>query len=151
MDLFIKLVNEEGPIPGAIGMRFVKASNATLAFTKYPTTCVLEMDGILWKGNQNMISLEEFERRLIEVFQAADINFTLHWGKNAAWSFPGLADYMYGDKDDEWKNYRSALLSKQMADLFSNDFLDAVKLSDYRVNTPNDFIASINVDTNDVS
>lgn len=137
LDEFIKLVNDEGPIPGAIGMRFVKASQATLAFTKFPTTCIIEMDGMLWEGNQQMISLEQFERRLIEVYQAAGIKFTIHWGKNAAWGFPGLTDYMYGDKDDEWKNYRSALLSKQMADLFSNDFLDTAKLSDYRVASDN--------------
>jgi hypothetical protein len=81
-----------------------------------------------------MISPEQIEKKLIEAFMAAGIKFTIHWGKNAAWSFPGLIDYMYGDLDDAWKNYRSKLLSKQMADLFSNDFLDAVKLSDYRVN-----------------
>ena len=138
LDLFIRLVNEEGPVPGAMALRFVKASRATLAFTRFPLTCVLEMDGILWQGNQNMISMEEIEKKIIETFMGAGIKFTIHWGKNAAWSFPGLIDYMYGDNDDTWKNYRSALLSKQMADLFSNDFLDAVKLSDYRVNTPVD-------------
>jgi hypothetical protein len=134
LELFIKLVNEEGPIPGAMAMRFIKASKATLAFTRFPMTCIVEMDGILWKGNQDMISPEDFEKKLIETYMAAGIKFTIHWGKNAAWSFPGLIDYMYGDNDDIWKNYRSSLLSKQMADLFSNDFLDAVKLSDYRVN-----------------
>jgi hypothetical protein len=143
LDLFIKLVNEEGPVPGAMALRFIKASEATMAFTRFPMTCILEMDGILWKGNQNMISLEDMQKRIIETFMAAGIKFTIHWGKNAAWSFPGLIDYMYGDNDDVWKNYRSALLSKQMADLFSNDFLDSIKLSDYRVNTPAELVASI--------
>ncbi|MFT7033200.1 MAG: hypothetical protein ACJA2S_001703 [Cyclobacteriaceae bacterium] len=151
LDLFIKVINEEGPIPGAIGVRFIKASKATLAFTKFPTTCILEIDGVLWKGNQNMISLNDFGYALIEAFQSAGINFTLHWGKNAAWSFPGLLDLMYQDKDDEWKNYRSALLSKSMADLFSNGFLDTLKLSDYRQNTPENLIASINVEAQNIS
>ncbi len=133
LDLFIRLVNEEGPVPGAMALRFIKASKATLAFTRFPMTCILEMDGILWKGNQDMISPEDFERRIIEAFMAAGIKFTIHWGKNANWSFPGLIDYMYGDKDDLWKNYRSALLTKQMADIFSNGFLDRTRLSDYRM------------------
>jgi hypothetical protein len=98
-----------------------------------------------------MISLNDFGYALIEAFQSAGINFTLHWGKNAAWSFPGLLDLMYQDKDDEWKNYRSALLSKSMADLFSNGFLDTLKLSDYRQNTPENLIASINVEAQNIS
>lgn len=141
LDTFLKLINDVGPVPGAVAMRFVKASEATLAFTRFPITCILEMDGILWEGNQNMISLEEFNRKIIETFMAAGIKFTFHWGKNAAWDFPGLIDYMYGDKDDTWKNYRSALLSKDMADLFSNGFLDAIKLSDYRPNVSEQLIA----------
>ena len=143
LDLFIKVVNEEGPVPGAIALRFVKASKATLAFTKFPMTCILEMDGVLWESNGNMISFEDFQKKLLEAFIQAGIRFTIHWGKNAAWSFPGLLDYMYGNADDTWKDYRSALLSKQMADLFSNDFLNRVNLSDYRVNAPKDLAASI--------
>jgi hypothetical protein len=143
LKLFIKVVNEDGPIPGAMALRFVKASKATLAFTKFPMTCILEMDGILWKGNGNMISLEDIQKKLLEAFINAGIKFTIHWGKNAAWSFPGLLDYMYGNNDDIWKDYRSALLSKQMADLFSNDFLNMVKLSDYRVNAPKNLVDSL--------
>jgi len=143
LNLFIKVVNEEGPIPGAMALRFVKASKATLAFTRFPMTCILEMDGILWKGNGNMISMEDIQKKLLEAFINAGIKFTIHWGKNATWSLPGLMDYMYGDNDDTWKDYRSALLSKQMADLFSNDFLNSVKLSDYRVNAPKDLVDSL--------
>ena len=131
LDLFIKLVNEEGPIPGAMALRFIKASKATLAFTRFPMTCILEMDGILWKGNKDMISPGDFERKMIEAFMAAGIKFTIHWGKNADWAFPGLISYMYGDKADDWKNHRSALLTKQMADLFSNGFLERTGLSEY--------------------
>jgi len=143
LDLFIKVVHDEGPVPGAMALRFVKASEALLAFTRFPMTCVLEMDGILWKGNDNMISMEEFQKKLMEAFIGEDIKFTIHWGKNAAWSFPGLVDYMYGNNDDSWKDYRSALLTKQMADIFSNNFLDAIKLSDFRVNAPKQLVASL--------
>ena len=141
VELFIKLMNEKGPIPGILSTRYVKASEATLAFTKFPTTCILEVDGIPWKGNQDMITLEDFLIEVIKAFKDNNINFTLHWGKNAPWSFPNLVDIMYGKSDDEWKDMRSVLLSKQMADMFSNDFLNTVKLSDYRVNLPGNLIA----------
>jgi len=143
LNLFIRVANEEGPVPGAMALRFVKASQATLAFTRFPMTCIVEMDGILWKGGENIISMEDFEKKLLEAYIAAGIRFTIHWGKNAAWSFPGLVDYMYGNNDDVWKDYRSALLSKQMADLFSNDFLNTVRLSDYRVNTPEHLVDNL--------
>lgn len=141
LDLFTKLMKEKGPIPGILSMRFVKASAATLAFTRFPTTCVLEVDGVPWQGNANMITLDDFLTEVIKAFKAAGIDFTLHWGKNAPWSFPNLVDTMYGGLDDEWKDVRSTLLSKQMADLFSNDFLTTVKLADYRTTVPNDLIA----------
>ena len=141
----ISAMKENGPIPGILSMRFVKASEATLAFTRFPVTCILEVDGLLWEANPQMISLEDFMTRMVEIFKDHAVKFTLHWGKNAPWSFPGLIDYMYGDADDTWKDIRSALLSKQMADLFSNDFLDTVKLSDYRGAASSDLIASIAV------
>lgn len=143
LDVFIKTANTFGPVPGAIGIRFVKGSSATLAFTRFPVTCILEMDGITWKGNPNMISLHDFEIKLWEAMKNAGIVFTLHWGKNTAWSYPGLIDYMYGNNDDTWKDYRSALLTKQMADLFSNDFLNRTKLSDYRVNAAPGLVADL--------
>jgi len=145
LDLMISAMKENGPIPGILSMRFVKASEATLAFTRFPVTCILEVDGLLWEANPQMISLEDFMTRMVEIFKDHAVKFTLHWGKNAPWSFPGLIDYMYGDADDTWKDIRSALLSKQMADLFSNDFLDTVKLSDYRGAASSDLIASIAV------
>lgn len=129
LDVMEKLMLEKGPIPGILSMRFVKASKATLAFTKFPMTCILEVDGILWQGNQNMISLEEFLRAMVEALMASGIQFTFHWGKHAAWDFPGLIDYMYGEKDNQWKNIRNGLLSKRMGDIFSNQFLDTIKLS----------------------
>jgi hypothetical protein len=128
--LLVKLAKEEGPIPGIYAMRFVKQSKATLAFTKFPVTCMLEIDGINWDGHAHgMISLKEFCTRTIEVLQENNIAFTLHWGKNADWSFPGLADYMYGGRVQEWKTQREKLLSPEAQQLFSNGFLEDLGLA----------------------
>lgn len=131
LDLLVNLARNEGPIPGIYAMRFVKKSEATLAFTKFPVTCMLEIDGLIWNPKDSNISLQKFCTRIIEVLQANNIAFTQHWGKNADWSFPGLVKYMYGNKAQEWMEYRSSLLRKETAELFSNDFLNDIGLSDY--------------------
>ncbi len=141
VDLFAGLMNKLGPIPGIISFRFVKGSSATIGFTRFPVTAILEVDGVPWEGNQNMIGLEDFLSEVIKTFTANNIDFTLHWGKNGPWTFPNLVDIMYGNADDEWKNMRSTLLTKQMADVFSNDFLSDIKLDDYRVSLPGDLAA----------
>ena len=133
LDLMIATLNTVGPIPGAIGVRFVKGTKATLGFSRFAHTCIIEVDGVQWPTDLGLVSLEEFNRQLDLAFMNAGIPYTHHWGKNAAWGLPGLVDHMYGNADDEWKNHRSALLTREMADLFSNDFLDTVRLSDYRV------------------
>jgi len=129
MEILVKLAREEGPIPGIYAMRFVKQSKATLAFTKFPVTCMLEIDGINWDAKgKHMISLERFCTRMIEVLQDNGIPFTLHWGKNADWAFPGLVKQMFGNQLEKWKAERKKLLSPEMELLFSNNFLKVAGL-----------------------
>lgn len=144
LELLAKLAREEGPVPGIFAMRFVKKSAATLAYTKFPITCMLEIDGLIWTPrNNNMISLQKFCKRIIEVLQNDNIPFTLHWGKNADWTFDGLIEHMYGNNARRWKEYRSALLSKDSAMLFSNKFLNDTHLSEYIENAPQRLVASL--------
>lgn len=143
LEVISAMTKNEGPIPGIFAMRFVKQSKATLAFTKFPITCMLEIDGVLWNKSEKLMSLDEYGRRMIEVLQQNNIPFTLHWGKNAAWEFPGLLNYMYGENAKTWTEYRSSFLSKDMAKVFSNNFLDTLGLSDYEENSPSDLIASV--------
>jgi hypothetical protein len=145
LKLLADLTKNEGPIPGIFAMRFVKQTKATLGFTKFPVTCMLEIDGVLWKKTRKIMSLTEFSRRIIEVLKQNNVPFTLHWGKNSDWGFPGLVKHMYGDdKVKEWKQYRNALLSDDMAKLFSNGFLEMTGLADKdEADIPQDLIASL--------
>ena len=143
LELLSKLVNDEGPIPGIFAMRFVKQSQATLAFTKFPITCMLEIDGVLWEKTNNIISLTEFSKRIIEVLMQNGILFTGHWGKNSDWAFPGLVEHMFGNKMKIWKNYRNSLLSPEMAQLFSNNFLEMTNLAQPENDIPQDLIVSL--------
>jgi hypothetical protein len=129
MHLLGKLTQDEGPIPGIFALRFVKQTNATLGFTKFPITCMIEIDGVLWKKTQKIMSLEEYSRRMIEVLKENNIPFTIHWGKNSDWKFPGLVKHMFNDKSEEWVAQRKKLLSPEMQELFSNKFLKTVGLS----------------------
>ena len=143
LDILMKTTIKEGPIPGIFAMRFVKGTEATIGFTKFPVTCVIEIDGVLWQKTNQLLSLEEYSKKMIQALQQHQIDFTIHWGKNADWSHPGLMDYMYGHKAEEWKKYRSGLLSTSMAQLFSNDFLDKIGLSSRTIPIPDDLIVSL--------
>ncbi|WP_350285839.1 FAD-binding protein [uncultured Croceitalea sp.] len=119
------------PVPGIFAMRFIKSTEATLGFSKFPFTCMVEIDGIQWDDDENIISLKEYSKKMIEVLKDNNIPFTLHWGKNANWEFPNLTEHMYGtERVKKWKKVRNRLLSVPMQEVFSNDFLDTVKLSE---------------------
>ncbi|TXE07833.1 FAD-binding protein [Gelidibacter salicanalis] len=144
LKLLADLTTSEGPIPGIFAMRFVKQSKATLAFTKFPVTCMLEIDGVLWEKTRKIMSLTEYSKRIIEVLKQNNIPFTLHWGKNSDWAFPGLLETMYNEtKINEWKACRKALLGEAMATLFSNDFLKTIGLVDDEVFIDEDLIVSL--------
>ena len=140
LKLLADLTNNEGPIPGIFAMRFVKQTHATLGFTKFPVTCMLEIDGVLWKKTKKIMSLTEYSRRMIEVLKANNIPFTIHWGKSSDWSFSDLVNHMYGKSTVKtWKEYRNALLSKDMAQLFSNTFLEQTHLANLEIDPAEDF------------
>ncbi len=148
LNLFTNFINTHGPVPGAIAIRFVKASEATLAFTKFPVTCVLEMDGLQWRKTNNLISMDEFYEKLLIEFKNSGINFTIHWGKNTNWKHNGLVDHMYGAKKDEWMNYRTALLTQEMTEVFSNNFLRDVGLHTHVTGVSNLLVASMDINGN---
>jgi len=89
------------------------------------------------------MSLLEFSKRIIEVLKQNNVPFTLHWGKNGDWAFPGLVDHMYdAAKIQEWKACRCALLSDDMLELFSNKFLKDIGLADNKLPINEDLIES---------
>jgi len=129
LDLLANLTKNEGPIPGIFALRFVKQSKATLAFTKFPVTCMLEIDGVQWNKTNKIMSLTEFSKRIIEVLKQNNIPFTLHWGKNSDWAFPNLLELMYEkEKIETWMECRKTLLNSDMQKMFSNDFIETIGL-----------------------
>jgi hypothetical protein len=126
------IVNPDyGLLPGAIGIRIVKGSKATLAFTKFPVTCVMELDGLLpdTGSPQRQVAINRLDVFCAEVckrLMQANIAFTLHWGKNARWDYPNLIHYMYGDAANKWKEQQKALVPEAMRPVFRNKFMEDI-------------------------
>jgi len=117
-------INKQTPFPGALALRFVKGSEALLAFTKFPATCVLEMDGV------DCDQTKEFFQKVWDRLEALNIPYTLHWGK---FNFNLNADRikkMYGETTvDKWIGSRNQLMDAATQEIFTNDFMKQCGLS----------------------
>jgi len=118
-------------VPGLSAIKLVRQSKATLGFTKFPITAVIHMDGLQWEPSGNLLPQKTVEQEIIKAFVNNNIEFTLHWGKNADWEFPGLIDKMYQTKSGEWVKQRNRLLSQEMAEMFSNGFIQRLSLAGF--------------------
>ncbi|MCB2209115.1 MAG: FAD-binding protein [Bacteroidetes bacterium] len=133
MDVFLNIFKTY-KAPGLSAIKLVRQSKATLGFTKFPITAIIHMDGIQWEASGNLWPQKTVEEEIVKAFVNNNIEFTLHWGKNACWEYPGLIDTMYQFMDDEWVKQRSRLLTYEMAEMFSNDFLRRLNLAGYNRN-----------------
>lgn len=135
MDVFLN-VYKNYKVPGLSAIKLVRKSDSTIGFTKFPVTAVIHTDGVQWEATGNLHTQEYVQTELIKAFLSNGIEFTLHWGKNGDWAYPGLIDHMFQHKDDEWANQRSRLLRYEMAEMFSNDFIRRLGLANYNRGIP---------------
>jgi hypothetical protein len=102
--------------PGLLAFRWVKGSSALLAFTKYATTCAIELPAAfaddttkyyaaVWKG-----------------FEDAGIPYTLHWGQLNNFNDVRVRK-MYSTSRDEWVDGRNRLLGEDARKVFTSPFL----------------------------
>jgi len=90
--------------PGFIGVRFVKGSKATLAFTRFPVTCTIEMPILRSKKTAGLFA-NVFAR-----LRQRQIPFTLHWGQAGDFT-PASVQAMYGAAAvGAWRAERLGLL-----------------------------------------
>ncbi|PCJ94418.1 MAG: FAD-linked oxidase [Flavobacteriaceae bacterium] len=112
-------VNKHKSFPGGLSLRYVKGTQATLGFTKFPNTCVLEMDGI--DGQK----ARDFFEAVWNKFEQENISYTLHWGKINFNLNEARIKQMYGDASvAAWINARNQLLSIPALNVFSNKFIE---------------------------
>ncbi|GAB3701829.1 hypothetical protein GCM10027592_30510 [Spirosoma flavus] len=124
LEEMIALNNKRGgAYPGIMAMRWVKQTPATLGFTRFPITCVLELDGIESELTRKFI--ERAWNRLDEL----DIPFTMHWGKVNFGLTADRVRKMYTDaKVDAWLTARQELLDAPTRAVFANEFMETCGL-----------------------
>lgn len=112
-------INKTHPLAGGIALRFVKGTPATLGFTKFANSCVLEMDGVDGELTRQFFTMAWLK------LEELNIPYTLHWGKlNFILDAPRVR-LMYGnDKVDRWLQCRAQLLNKDSRRVFTNKFME---------------------------
>ncbi len=115
----IMKVNQQIAFPGGLSLRYVKGTKATLGFTKFTHTCVLEMDGV------DSNAARDFYEAVWNKLEALQIPYTLHWGKINFNLNKTRIKNMYGtSKVNAWIDARNTLLSNNVAPIFSSKFIE---------------------------
>ena len=112
-------------LPLLLSVRYVKGTRATLGFTKFPTTCILELDAV------NVPETRRYVREVWANLASNNIGFTLHWGKFNTYLTPTRVEEMYGGAAiNEWKASRAALMeSPAVSRVFDSPFLESAGLA----------------------
>ena len=106
-----------------ITLRFVKGTKATMGFTKFYPTCVIEFDGL------NTPNMQEYANLVWELVEQVGIPFTMHCGKFNTHLNGKRIQGMYRTKRTQWIKSRETLLSSDVRQVFTNDFLKRVGLA----------------------
>jgi hypothetical protein len=115
-------INADTPFPGAVAFRYVKGSDALMAFTRFPLTCILELDGV------ESAHTRKFLTKVWERLEELNIPYTLHWGKINFNLDAERVRRMYGNAVDKWKGCREMLLDAETRKVFTNGFLEKIGL-----------------------
>ncbi|HKR03126.1 MAG TPA: FAD-binding protein [Bacteroidia bacterium] len=116
-ELFLSLNKSVAPFAGVIAFRYVKGTKATLGFTRFDKTCIIELDGVFSSATNN------FYLQLWGSLDALNIPYTFHWGKILELN-PQRIRKMYGNNIDKWIAARNQLMNDGKAiRAFNNDLL----------------------------
>jgi hypothetical protein len=114
-DLMINL-SEVRDYPGLLAFRWVKGSQALMAFTKYPVTCAIELPAAFAD------STLAYYDAVWNALEAAGIDYTLHWGQLNNFT-PDRVSRMYGAARQTWIDARNRLLTPEVRAVFTSSFL----------------------------
>jgi hypothetical protein len=107
-----------------VALRYVRASQALLAFTHFaPITCTIEFPGIDAPRSREAHRLLE-----IELVKRA-VPHTYHWGQVMPLNHKVVRAGFGDARVDAWLKARRSFLSDAGRKLFSNDMLDALGLA----------------------
>ncbi|MCU7552022.1 FAD-binding protein [Chitinophagaceae bacterium LB-8] len=124
-DLIMELNKTAGPVAGVFAYRYVRQSEATLSFTQYPHTCIVEIDVAESSVSKNFYAAlwgELFNRNIPHAF---------HWGKMQNLDAAAV-QRIYGDRRDRWIAARNQLLAPEVISIFNNQALKEWGLDEVR-------------------
>ena len=104
--------------PGVVHLRFVRGSDALLAFTRHEMTCTIEMTGA---GSTRTTEFYDYAWSALE---ARRIPFTLHWGKVNN-TTAGNIRARFGANVDDWIAARESFLSPVARKMFGSPALSS--------------------------
>src|SRR5690606_31024125 len=113
---------EGGSFAGVYGIRFVQRTGATLGFTRFDPSCVIDLDGVDSRRTR------AFYERVWSAMDDAGIPYALHWGKTGGFT-PEHLMRAYGESLDDWVRQRHALLPAPARTAFCNPFLESCGLA----------------------
>jgi hypothetical protein len=123
LDMMLGINAAHGPFPCILALRFVPGTQATLGFTRFPQTCVIDIDGPYSTRTRSYFA------RIWQALHDSGIEYGLHWGKVIGLS-AAETRRLYGDRVDRWKAARDRLLpDAAVREVFRNTFLDELGLS----------------------
>jgi hypothetical protein len=114
--LMLQLNADIGPFPGLFSFRYMAKTKATLGFTRFDKTCVMELDA---SYANNIFT---FYSKVWLMLENEDIPFTFHWGKVNEIN-PQRLSNMYGSSTPAWKAARNRLLDSHSIQVFTNPIL----------------------------
>ena len=113
----------KSPWPGLCAVRYVKASPAFMAFTRFaPVTCTIELPSA-----GSSLTAESFERVWDEL-ERLQIPYTLHWGQMLRYDAARIKA-AFGTRVAPWLAARRAFLSPSARNTFSNSLLQSAGLA----------------------
>ncbi len=114
---------QQEPFGAPIALRYVKASDAFLAFTRFgPRTCTIELPGV-----DSRRTREGFER-IWRALRDRGIPHTFHWGQALPME-PTWVPRQFGARRTRWLEARRAFLSARGRAMFSNRMVERLGLS----------------------
>jgi hypothetical protein len=123
-ELIIDIIKNKVPIIGLLCLRFVKKSRATLAFTKFETTCTVELPAIHASETASCYN------KIWKTLEEQNIPFTLHWGQVNNLNERNLTQKYGPNLITKWKEARSRiLLEPRQRKMFTNHFVNQCGLN----------------------
>ena len=118
IDVLLSLNETLGPFMGLFAFRYVKGTDATMGFTRFKKTCVVELDGVF--SNKTTRFCNAFWNALEE----ANIPFTSHWGKLLNLTKERVRRMYPDGAVDAWIDARNRLMQDEASmNLFTNDVM----------------------------